>query len=109
MAGDRFAHRREKLIRRLQKAETESLLVTSATNVSYLTGFSGDSSFLLIGPDRTRLISDRRYAIQIAEECPRIATYIREPSLQMWDAVAEIVEHMKLQQLGFEKPHHGQR
>ena len=42
--------------------------MTNEKNVRYLTGFSGDSSYLLIGPAKTLLITDSRYTEQ-AQEC----------------------------------------
>ncbi|MFG0335630.1 MAG: aminopeptidase P family N-terminal domain-containing protein, partial [Maioricimonas sp. JB049] len=47
--SDRFAARRKKLLRLLRDENLPAMLVTSETNVSYLTGFSGDSSYLLLG------------------------------------------------------------
>ena len=53
---DRYPHRREKLRAMLRSDDVDALLVSSPTNVSYLTGFSGDSSVLIVGrragPDR---------------------------------------------------------
>ena len=67
MSQERFASRQETLLSLIREAEVEALLVTGVANVMYLTGFSGDSSALLIGPDVRVLISDSRYATQIAE------------------------------------------
>ena len=77
MATDRYQKRREKLLRALKKADAPRLLVTNETNVSYLTGFTGDSSTLLIDADRTIFVSDTRYETQISDECPDLETVIR--------------------------------
>ena len=45
---DRFAQRRSQLRRLLRQQELKSLLVTNFTNVTYLTGFTGDDSYLLL-------------------------------------------------------------
>ena len=55
-----FAGRREKLRKLLKKTGADALLVTSVPNVTYLTGFTGDSSFLLITQTNQILISDGR-------------------------------------------------
>jgi Xaa-Pro aminopeptidase len=39
----------------------DAMLVSSATNIRYLTGFAGVSAGLLLLPDRLALIADRRY------------------------------------------------
>ena len=102
MSRDRFAARRDRLIRRLRKTGAEALLVTNETNVTYLTGFSGDSSYLLIGPGQTLLLSDSRYTTQIEEECPGLDVSIRSNRQPMTEAVAKAAKRAKLRQLGFE-------
>ena len=50
---DRTSHRREKLSDdRSRPTALDALLVASVTNVRYLTGFTGDSSALLLTRDR---------------------------------------------------------
>ena len=65
-----FSGRREKLRKLIKKTGAEALLVTSVPNVTYLTGFTGDSSYLLVTQENQVLISDGRYPTQIEEECP---------------------------------------
>ncbi len=47
----RHAERRDKLRRLLKKTGADALLVTNFTNVTYLTGFTGDDSYLLVRRD----------------------------------------------------------
>jgi Xaa-Pro aminopeptidase len=47
--------------RRLADLDLARLLVTSPTNVTWLTGFEGSTAAALIEPDRVVLITDRRY------------------------------------------------
>jgi Xaa-Pro aminopeptidase len=49
-------------IERLRATLEEPLLVSSGTNVRYLTGFSSSNTALLVGDDRAQLFSDFRYA-----------------------------------------------
>lgn len=102
MADNRFAKRRAKLIRNLKKEKVDALLVTNFTNVTYLTGFSGDDSYLLIGPDQTVLISDTRYAIQLEEECPDVETHIRTNRVQIMEATGKVLGKAKLSKLAIE-------
>ena len=46
----------------------DALLVSSAANIRYLTGFTGSSGALLILPDDAVLFTDPRYAIQSGRE-----------------------------------------
>ena len=63
------------------------MLVTNFTNVRYLTGFTGDDSYLLVLPEGAVLLSDRRYTIQLQEECPWLDVQIRSPKTQMIEVV----------------------
>lgn len=102
MAADRFAVRREKLLRQLKRKGVDALLVSSFTNVTYLTGFSGDSSLLLIGRDQTVLISDSRYMVQIQDECPGLKSYIRSNRVSLNEASGKVIRWAKLLKLGIE-------
>src|SRR5947209_7993495 len=71
------ALRRERLAQALSEQGLGYFLVSNPTNVTYLTGFSGESSYLLLAKNRTVLISDFRFIEQLAEECPGLETHIR--------------------------------
>jgi Xaa-Pro aminopeptidase len=102
MPADRFANRQDKLIRKLRSADCEALLVSNVKNVSYLTGFSGDSSVLVLGPRHRILISDTRYETQLQEECPDLETVIRSNRQPMEEMIATVAKTAKIKSLGFE-------
>jgi Xaa-Pro aminopeptidase len=102
MAADRFLTRRRKLLAKIRAEKLDALLVTSEVNVTYLTGFTGDSSYLLLGPDVETLISDTRYDVQIQEECPGIEAYIRDSSEKIDVSTGKVVGKAKLRKVGFE-------
>src|SRR5438046_505754 len=74
-----YAARRRRLARQLKPLGLDALLVTHPVNVTYLTGFTGDSSFLVVGRQRQLLVSDHRFTEQLAEECPGLAVHFRPP------------------------------
>ncbi|MCG8448342.1 MAG: Xaa-Pro peptidase family protein [Pirellulales bacterium] len=98
----RFAKRREKIRRQLRKNQLDGLLVTNFKNVTYLTGFTGDDSYLLMMPKHEVLLSDKRYTIQLNEECSDIELSIRGPGKTMLASVVELVNKTKLKRLAFE-------
>ena len=102
MPAARFAARRNRLLQKLRKTDADALLVTSETNVTYLTGFSGDSSYLLLSKSDAVLISDSRYTIQIHEECPGLDTFIRKTEQKIIEAVEHVTKQSRFQKLGFE-------
>ena len=102
MTQARFSRRRSRLIARIRKLGLPAVLVTDETNVTWLTGFTGDSSYLLVGPKLAVLISDTRYTVQISEECAGLDVEIRDARRSMHSAVAQVVKAAKLESLGLE-------
>ena len=52
----------------LPDAGCDGLLVTSVTNIRYLTGFTGSAAMLLVAPDGLLFVTDGRYRDQAADE-----------------------------------------
>lgn len=98
----RFENRRNKLRRMIRKEKLDALLVTNFTNVTYLTGFSGDDSYLVVGRKEDVLVSDDRYTTQLAEECPGLRLEIRGPGRKMLSSVAGVLGAMKVRRVGIE-------
>jgi Xaa-Pro aminopeptidase len=94
--------RRERLARCLDEEGLDALLLTGMVSVSYLTGFSGDSSVLVLTRDRSLLVSDPRYVGQLADECPGLPTHIRPPAQKLPEAVAEVLTRLGSRSVGFE-------
>lgn len=105
MSGPDYSARRSRLTRRLKSAGIDALLVSSESNVRYLTGFTGDSSWLLVNRDVTQLISDARYTTQIAEECPGLDVEIRGVGQSMWQTTSGVVKSAGVGRLGIEGDH----
>src|SRR5262245_24967770 len=99
------ARRRRQLVRQLKHEGVEAFLIGYPPNVTYLTGFTGDSSYLLLQRARSLVVNDPRYAVQLEEECPGLETHIRPPSQLVLDAVAEVVRTLGLRTIGFERSH----
>ena len=97
-----FAGRREKLRKLLKKTGADALLVSSAANVTYLTGFTGDSSFLLITHANQILISDGRYFTQIEEECPGLEMNIRRPGVLIHQQTPKVLRSAGVSRLAIE-------
>ncbi|MEQ9411897.1 MAG: Xaa-Pro peptidase family protein [Fuerstiella sp.] len=102
MAGPNYISRRKKLVRSFKSAGIEAVLITGVSNVRYLTGFTGDSSWLFLSRSATVLISDTRYKTQIADECGDVDVDIRDARRPMADAAADIIRSSKVRRLGFE-------
>lgn len=90
---DRFRHlvRQEKL---------DAFLVADTANVTYLTGFRGDSSYLLVGRRRAWLITDGRYTEQAASEAPECE--IVRHTVSLVKSTASLAASARVKTLGFE-------
>jgi len=99
------ARRRQSIAEALGGQAPDALLVRSEVNVTYLTGFSGDSSSLLLTRDRALLVSDARFTEQIAEECPGLDAVIRPPTKPLLGFLAATVGSLGVRSIGIESDH----
>lgn len=97
-----FVARRNRLRKLIEQAEVDALLVTNFKNVTYLTGFTGDDSFLLVTAKGETLISDKRYTTQLEEECPGLNLEIRGPGERMLPVTVSVIEKAGVKRLGIE-------
>ncbi|NLF09624.1 MAG: aminopeptidase P family protein [Pirellulaceae bacterium] len=97
-----FQARRDRLRKSFKKAGVEALLVTDFTNVTYLTGFTGDDSYLLVRRDGETILSDPRYTTQLEEECTGVDLDIRAPGVPMLKSVTKNIAAAKVGRLGIE-------
>lgn len=100
-----FATRRERLWDAARQEGLAALLITSPINVSYLTGFSGEASYLLLDRGKPLLISDGRFTEQIAEECHGLPTHIRPTTQTIVHAAVEQLQNTKAATVGYESAH----
>ncbi len=71
--------------------KADSLLIVKDTNVTYLSGFTGDSTYLLVFADKAFLLSDSRYTIQLSEEAPEITALIRDNKTSLLSLVRQAI------------------
>jgi len=100
-----YASRRQRLLDQLTAEGLDAYLISHPVNVTYLTGFTGDSTCLIVGKHKTLLVSDGRYTVQIAEECPGLEAFIRPPAQLLPQAVAEVLTKLGARSVGFESHH----
>ena len=96
---DQFLRRRKELMNAVKAAKADALFVAKPVNVSYLTGFTGDSSFLLVTPKRCLLLSDERFRIQLHDECPTIETEIRGADRNTFQLAGAVIGKLGLRDL----------
>lgn len=98
----RHRQRRDRLRRLVGKTKADAILVTDFTNVTYLTGFTGDDSYLLVTPTDEIVLSDPRYTQQLAEECPGVDVAIRPTGTALIDTVTKAIRTAKIRNSAIE-------
>src|SRR5579863_4052158 len=95
-----YEHRREIVAAGLAEHKIDALLVSSAPNVRYLSGFTGSNGNLLISRHGATLFTDPRYDLRSKEEVTCRVTVTRRPLVI--DVVARI-GRLGLRRIGFEQ------
>lgn len=98
-----YRRRRRKLMRKVRAAKLHALLVSNDLDVGYLTGFTGDSSYLLVAERFTCLVTDGRYVEQAHAECGDIEIHVRSESPA--PAVAKVIRGRSIRRLGVQAEH----
>src|SRR5438552_2835326 len=84
MAADRRRARQEALVRALEAAALDGLVVTSHANIRYLTGFSGSAAVVAVTRADVLLVTDFRYDEQARAEAGGVAR-VEVDSTSVWD------------------------
>ncbi len=77
-----------------------AVLVSKPVNVRYFSGFTGDSTILIITRRRQILVTDGRYDDQARLECPQFEIVKQERGL--FKAVADQLKSIGIRRVGFE-------
>ncbi len=98
-------HRLDRLRSVLQRTGTEALLVTSALNRKYMTGFTGTSGFALVtARGDAVLLSDFRYRTQAPEQSPDYR-FAETDQMKPYLTLHEVLRELGIRRLGFEQQH----
>jgi Xaa-Pro aminopeptidase len=104
MAGkncDNIAKRIEKLRILIKGKKVDAVLVTKRENYIYLSGFTGDSAYLVITQDAAILLTDSRFTEQAGIQAPRYE--IIEYRGSFAKALNDVLKSRNIDTLGFEE------
>jgi Xaa-Pro aminopeptidase len=103
---DRRADRLAALCAALEAAQLDGILLNSAPNIRYLTGFSGSSALVFVTVRGDVLfVTDFRYKTQVAEEVGDLARVRIEPQ-SLWTGLWQALpEYAYVEVAGFESAH----
>jgi Xaa-Pro aminopeptidase len=95
-----FYRRRRILTSSFADPQIDALLITSAANWYYLTGFTGESGALVVSRKGTTLISDGRFIVQGRAETSGIRILQQKGSL--FQSVGQFLKDSRLRRVGFD-------
>ncbi len=94
-------NRLKKLREQLSERGLDGAIITGRPNTLYLSGFSGSTSFFLVGLDKAWLVVDFRYTIQ-AKEQAFDGVEVIEHGESFYSTLNELIASHKLERMGFE-------
>lgn len=92
--------RLKKLRQSMESENLPALLVGSAANRYYLSGFTGSAGSILLTPRETYLVTDFRYVEQAAQQSPHLKV-IRH-GLGKYNTIKELLAKEDIKEIGFE-------
>ncbi|MBS4534068.1 aminopeptidase P family protein [Clostridium sp. D2Q-14] len=93
----------EKLLSYMEEKHLDGFFVSKKENVRYISGYTGDDSYLFITNSAYFFLTDPRYTEQAAAECPQYKVVNwRKPGRTIGDTVGELMEENGLSTLAFE-------
>lgn len=95
------AIRLEKLKAEIRSKNIDALLVTKRENYIYLSGFTGDSAYLIITQDKAILMTDSRFTEQAGIQAPDYE--IVEYRGSFAKALDDLLKNRRINTLGFEE------
>lgn len=88
------------LYEKMSAEEVDALLITKIPNVNYFSGFSGDSSALLIGKNFRKLITDGRYTEQAIIQAKNFT--LVEQTEGLYKKIVDEIKISGCKKIGFE-------
>lgn len=103
--ADRRKDRLSAVGARLIAEKIDAIVLTSLSNIRYLTGFSGTSAIAVVTQSEIRLITDFRYETQVADEVGDLAQVRIEP-VSLWTGLWDVLQKIpSIEMIGFESAH----
>jgi len=100
---DYISERLKKIREYIDKNGIDAVLITKRENITWLSGFSGTSAWLVLSREESVLITDFRYEEQAARQAPlfNVRIFKGDPC----NAIKELIDRFDIRKLGFEEYH----
>lgn len=98
--------RAEQLLKLLEQKGLDSLFLNNVQNIRYISGYTGEDSYILISPKGKWFITDYRYSEQAEKECKDFEVICRNrQEVSLGQCVEQILKEHGLTSMGFERDH----
>ena len=95
-----YLKRIQTLLKLMREESLDAVLVTSAANRRYFSGFTGSAGCLLLTPDEFFLFADSRYTLQAEKEAKDFT--VKDPGRTLFVTIGEILKENNAVNVGFE-------
>lgn len=93
----------DQLINTLESTNTDAFFVLKKPNVRWVSGYTGDDSFLVVTKSARVFITDPRYTEQASKECADYEIVSWRDYGSVAAAVAAVAKRLKIKRIGFEQ------
>lgn len=98
--------RQEKLLKIMDDKNIESLFINNERNVRYLSGYTGEDSYILISKKGLWFITDYRYSEQAQKECEGFNVIERNrQTTSLGQCINNLLSDNNIKSIGFERDH----
>lgn len=99
-------NRTERLIKIMEEKGLESLFLNNVQNIRYVSGYTGEDSYILISPKGKWFITDYRYSEQAEKECKEFEVICRNrQQVSLGQCVNNLLKENNINKMGFERNH----
>lgn len=98
--------RTERLLVEMKEKGLESLFLNNSQNIRYISGYTGEDSYILISPKGKWFITDYRYSEQAKAECVEFEVIKRNrQAVTLGECVNQLLKDNNISTMGFERDH----
>lgn len=96
----------DRLLAIMAEQGLDSLFLNNVQNIRYISGYTGEDSYILISPKGRWFITDYRYSEQAEEECQDFEVICRNrQTTSLGQCVNNLLKENGIKQMGFERNH----
>ena len=86
----------------MKQHDLDAFFLAKKQNIRYISGYTGDDSYLVITPNKFYFLTDPRYTEQASLECPDYQIVLWKNYGSIGECVAEIAKEQRVSSLAFE-------